>query len=115
MPLYTEKEMQDRQAGALGAIGLVLFLAVAFVNAPGMLLLAFIKDVSGPALDIGQMWTFSLIASVLFLGTSRVMVENWSEAFKLYIIMCVAVTAFFLVCNFGFKAEFPARYLGFFF
>ena len=111
MPLYTEKELQEAQsAGALGAL-MIFVLAIAFLNAPGMLLLGFAKDSFGLALDSGQMWVFSIIASLAFLIGFRVVAKRWADAAMLYLITCVAVAVILLVCSFGFKAGFPSRYL----
>lgn len=115
MALYTEEEMRNQQAGALGAIGLGLLLAVSFVNTPGMLLIALYKSVSGAPLDGGQMWTFSFLVSALLLGLVRVIVGQWPKAFTLYAISCATIAGVFLFCHFGFKALFPAQFLGFFF
>ena len=111
MPLYTEKELQEAQASnALGAL-VVFVLAIAFLNAPGMLLLGFAKDSLGLALDTGQMWVFSIVASLAFLIGFRVVAKEWWDAAVIYLAACVAVAVVMLVCSFGFKAAFPARYL----
>lgn len=117
MPLYTEEEMNERNQA--GGFLIVLLVAVAFLNAPGMLLLALLKDTSCStcsvaALDSGQMWTFSIMTSVAFLGVLRLQAKDWSKACVQYIFTCVVISAVLLVCQFGFRETFPARYLNFF-
>lgn len=114
MPLYTEKEMQEAQsANALGAL-VLLVLALAFLNAPGMVLLGFARDSFNLALDTGQMWVFSIVASLAFLFGFRMTTKQWSDAGLIYLVTCVAVAVVMLLCSFGFKAEFPGRYLSYF-
>ncbi|WP_116027702.1 hypothetical protein NR756_04870 [Alloalcanivorax xenomutans] len=114
MPLYTEKEMQEQQSVVIGAVGIAFFLAIALVNAPGMVILATMKDLLDLDLDTGQMWTFSIITSLLIFGAIRTTSEEWSNALLIYVIACISIAVFFALSHFGFKALFPERYLSFF-
>jgi hypothetical protein len=117
MPLYTEEEMKEKsaQGGAL----IVLLLAVAFLNSPGMLVLAVLKATSCStcsiaAFDCGQMWTFSIMTSVALLVLLRLRARDWEKACAQYIFTCIAIAVVLLVCQFGFKETFPDRYLNFY-
>lgn len=115
MALYTDKEVKDLIAGyAIIAIGIGLALAT-FAAAPGMLALAFIKDIFGVTLDKGQMWTFAIILCAMILGWFKSLSDNWKDALIFYVLTCVAIITTLFVLSVGFKAKFPGRYLDFFF
>jgi hypothetical protein len=102
---YTEKEKREQNGAGLGIMMLLMLLLIMFVNVPGMLLIAVIRDISKSTFDLGQ----------LFLSIIRIMTESWPKTFTRYIVTCSVIVIALIVCNYGIKTTFTSRYLGFYF
>jgi len=106
----TGKDDLASAAGGIGGIIIILVVLFAgFLNAPGMLLMGILNDAAKLHLDCGQMWTFSLIISVALYITLRISYKVNAEASVMYLFICIAIVAVFLIAKFGFKAHFPGR------
>ena len=85
---------------------IVGFIAMVFALCPGMLIVSLVKSCLNIKIDVGQMWTFSIIMSVaVFYGFFY---KNKNEAIKRYLILCLTIVAFSAILHFGFKSEFPS-------
>lgn len=113
--------MPDNKKGEEGGLGSVLFfigLAIVlallvFVFSPGMLVMSMIQVFFSTALDIAQMWTFSIILSIIIFFC--IYLINNDRSVIIYPIICAAIVIIFTVSHFGFKAEFPVSFISYFF
>jgi len=91
----------------------LLVVSVVFVFSPGMVLMSCMQLLSHMTLDIGQMWTFSIVLSII-IG-----LVLWSiykdKTLTIYPILCLTIVACCLIAHFGLKASFPRTFLSFFF
>ncbi len=115
----------DEEKAKLGLAYLTLWaLVVAIASglillfSPGILFVAVLKASLHIALDKGQMWTFSILSSVLFFsavfGVVRrfsVAKDNHSLAFTClgYFGVAFSIVVIGLICYFGFHVQFFAR------
>lgn len=104
----------DKSGGCLGPILLICFLAIVFVNAPGMVVLGFVKSNLLTSLDIAQVWAFSLIVSIACLILLFMITRELKAAFILYAGICLVCVGVCAVLYFGFKVKFPSTYLNYF-
>lgn len=109
---------RERRSGLYDYLLLVVLLCVIFFNAPGMIVLGYVKANLLPTLDVGQVWTFSILTSlatfVVFYIALRLLNPERSS-FKLYLVFCLLCVATCLVLYFGFKVETPWQYLHYYF
>lgn len=85
----------------------ILFASAVFLNAPGASLLAIVVDSVGLRLDLGQVWTFSIIISVLIFIMLKLISNNYINQ---YLKLCSVVILFYLVAYFGFHSETALRH-----
>ena len=106
---------KSKGGGLLGTVLFLCVLLIVFVNAPGMLVLGFVKTKYLPTLDMSQVWVFSIIVSFVFLGLLTLITRDLRSGFIWYVSMCTLCVAICAVLYFGFKIGFPEVYLGYFF
>ena len=108
----------DNQSGdniGLLLIVLVFVAAIVFATAPGMLLVYLMNTGLGLELDGGQMWTFTAISCLGFIGLFYLFLKDWEKSFLIYGILSATIIVFFLIAGFGFKAEFAENAWNLFF
>lgn len=107
-----------KRSGFFDYLLLVLFLCIIFFNVPGMLVFGFVKANALPDIDVGQVWTFSILTSfALFFLVFTILkfVNPERSTLKIYTIICLLCVTTCLVLYFGFKVETPWRYLNYYF
>lgn len=100
--------------GCLGPIMLICFLAIVFINAPGMIVLGFVKTNLLTSLDIAQVWVFSVMVSLACLIILFAITRELRTAFVLYAGLCLVCVGICALLYFGFKVKFPSTYLNYF-
>ncbi|MDG5470027.1 hypothetical protein P9J64_17060 [Deltaproteobacteria bacterium IMCC39524] len=106
---------KSKSGGLLGAVLFICILLILFVDAPGMLVIGFIKTKYLPTLDVSQIWVFSIIVSFAFFGLVTLITRDLRLGFTWYMGMCTLCVAICAVLYFGFKIGFPEVYLEYFF
>ncbi len=92
---------------------ILLFVTIIFVFCPGMMVMSIIQSSFHTTLDIGQMWTFSIIISVALFGTLYFSTKE--NAIKLYLSLCLLIVVSGAIAHFGIKASLPSRFISYFF
>lgn len=100
--------------GCLGPILLICFLTIVFINAPGMIVLGFVKTNLIQSLDIAQVWVFSIVVSLACLIFLFAITREVQSAFVLYAGLCLVCVGVCALLYFGFKVKFPRTYLNYF-
>lgn len=99
-------------------VGYVLFfilLGAAILVVPGMVVLGLANRVLTLHLDIAQLWTFSILFTIVGYGIIAIRKKSAMVGFKRYLLFASITLAFVLVSFFGFKAVWPVLLLrGFF-
>lgn len=99
-----------------GLIAILLFFGIIiFATAPGMLSMFLIKTGLGLELDGGQMWSFSVLFCLSYIGLLYLIIRDWNKIFLYYGIVSIGIIAFFLIAGYGFKAEFAENAWNLFF
>ncbi len=104
----------DGSGGAIIGVLVVLAIAVAVLIAPGALIICLVREFIELNWDKGQMWTFSALACLVpFVGT-WIGLKSFRRAVVAYCVGGVLMVGTFLVCHYGFKYEFPKKYLSYY-
>lgn len=126
MAKSNRKKKDDGSAGAV--VALLAMLALAFITAPGILIVHFAAGHLGAEFDLGQLWTFGSIVCIAIYG-ALVAIHRFARSgeagdspdpafvsgLTTYTIVCGALSAITLVSHFGFHAMWPrAAYSKFF-
>ncbi len=107
----SEKSEVDSALAAFGMGILITFaLGFAFFNAPGMIILYFVSQ-HLPPLALSQMWTFSIMISVVIFGLIILLTRNLSAtAFVVFTIGAIIIGTL-AIMKFGFLSAFPGDVL----
>lgn len=95
-----------KSGSSLGTlIMMLLMLAIVFINSPGMVIFGLLKYWNVFKLDVGQMWTFSIVSSLAIFFVVFAMVREFASSLVTYLIGCSVVVACCLALYFGFKVD----------
>jgi hypothetical protein len=83
----SKKEI-DAENSAYGCLMFIGLLVIAALLSPGMLAMTLLCSVSELTLDSGQMWTFSVLASIACLLALRVLLREWKRTGVAYLAIC---------------------------
>jgi hypothetical protein len=85
---------------ALVAIGLGLII----IDAPGILAVALLQASFNANWDVGQMWSFSLVLSLLIATALWILTRNFRKTLVWYAVASAAATLIIVVGAYGFKS-----------
>ena len=106
-----KKGGKQQESGLGQAILLIMAIALVIFLSPGLLAVGIAKFNYEVNLDVGQMWTFATITSVALFGIIFVFRRSFMRALKSYLFICILIDAIALISHFGFKAEWPVKYM----
>ncbi|HLP57228.1 MAG TPA: hypothetical protein VK186_00290 [Candidatus Deferrimicrobium sp.] len=86
-----------------------------FFLAPGMAILAISRQLLSLNLDIGQMWTFSVVISAIIFALIFHIRKSFIDASTTHIVIALVIVGLYLISFFGLKADFPKHHLNLFF
>jgi len=99
----------------VGYVIIFVLLGAAILVVPGMVVLGLVNRVLTLHLDAVQLWTFSIVFTLVGYGIIAIRKKSAMAGFKRYLIFASIMLAFVLVSLFGFKAAWPILLLqGFF-
>lgn len=79
-----------------------------------MAILATVRELISLNLDIGQIWTFSVVISAIIFALIFYIRKSFIGASTTHLVIALAIIAFYLISSFGFKADFPKHHLNLF-
>jgi hypothetical protein len=95
-------------------IAVVVFLFMAFLTVPGMLLFFLLVAVTGIKPDMGQMWTFSILIDIGIYLTLWSQIGSLRKSSEYNLVASLILSASLLILRFGFKVELSHFWSSFF-
>ena len=98
------------EGAALGLLAVVVFFAVVLV-VPGALLVFIADKMFSLSLDLGQLWTFAVVASAAIVAVLTGAARSAATGVTHFCLLALSVGALLLVARFGFHAMWPDQLL----
>lgn len=115
MPPDSQEPEKDIVSDIIGYVLFFVLLGAAILVVPGMVVLGLINRMLTLNLDVAQLWTFSILFTIVGYGIIAIRKRSAMAGFKRYLLIASITLAFVLVSFFGFKAAWPILLLqGFF-
>ncbi len=111
MGTQNKKDKSD----ALGNFMILLLIVVLVFFSPGILIIGLANTKLSLTFDLGQLWTFAIMAAIAIYALISVIRKSAKQGLKTYVLLCIAIIAIALISDFGFKAEWPALVVAGFF
>lgn len=106
-----EKDTEEVVKSKSSSLGGILLLALLLITFPGMIIIALIDNQLNLLLDIGQLWIFAIITSVVIMILLSIFRKSGVKGLKTYLLICLIAAVTALIATFGFHAQWPMAIL----